>query len=58
MVNEALMMDMREGRIVGGHSFITLTGILSIPGTLFVAFELIINGFYLFALYRIKGKLF
>ena len=34
------MMDLREGRIAGRQSLITLTGILSIPGTLFVAIEL------------------
>ena len=33
-------MDVREGRIAGRQSFITLTGILSIPGALFVAIEL------------------
>ena len=34
------MMDVREGRIAGRQSLITLTGILSIPGALFVAIEL------------------
>ena len=34
------MMDVIEGRIRGRQSLITLTGILSIPGALFVAIEL------------------
>ena len=40
VVNEALMMDVREGRIAGRQSLITFTGILSIPGALFVAIKL------------------
>lgn len=34
------MMDVREGRITGRQSLITLTGILSLPGALFIAIEL------------------
>ena len=34
------MIDVREGRIAGRRSLITLTRILSIPGALFVAIEL------------------
>ena len=42
-LKDALMIEVIDGRIAGGESFITLIGTLTIPGALFVDIVLIIR---------------